>query len=259
MSKLEVVGGWHAVRAVLESTPERVKRLQIAMGREDARLRECVALAQTHGIPVERVRPERMGRGDASLQALHHQGVLAWTQARILPGEEHLDGLLAVGNVLLLALDGVTDPHNLGACLRAADAAGVAAVIVPRDQSCGLTPAAVKAASGAAETIPLIGVTNLARTLRRLQKSGVWVVGLAGEAETLVYAMDLRLPTVLVMGSEGEGLRRLTREVCDHLVRIPMQGHLSSLNVSVAAGISLFEAVRQRGVGAGAKGLERGE
>ncbi len=160
--------------------------------------------------------------------------------------EADLADRVVAGGTLFLALDGVTDPHNLGACLRSADAAGASAVIVPRDRSASLTPAAAKAASGAAETVPLITVANLARTLRTLREQGMWVVGLAGDTDTVLYQVDLTLPTVLVMGAEGEGLRRLTRETCDHLAAIPMAGSVSSLNVSVAAGIALFEVVRQR-------------
>jgi 23S rRNA (guanosine2251-2'-O)-methyltransferase len=147
---------------------------------------------------------------------------------------------------LLLVLDGVTDPHNLGACLRSADAAGVQAVIVPKDRSASLTPVVRKVACGAAETVPLVAVTNLARTLKQLQQRGLWVVGTAGEAQQYIYELDLKIPTVIVMGAEGAGMRRLTRENCDYLARLPMAGGVSSLNVSVAAGVCLFEAVRQR-------------
>ena len=147
---------------------------------------------------------------------------------------------------LLLVLDGVTDPHNLGACLRSADAAGVAAVVAPRDRAAGLTPVVRKVAAGAAESVPFVAVVNLARTLRELKERGVWLVGTDDEAERTLYDVDMTGPTAIVMGSEGEGLRRLTREACDELVRIPMGGAVESLNVSVAAGVALFEAVRQR-------------
>jgi 23S rRNA (guanosine2251-2'-O)-methyltransferase len=158
--------------------------------------------------------------------------------------EELLDR--AEGPPLLLMLDGVTDPHNLGACLRTADAAGVQAVIIPKDKSASLNATVRKVACGAAEVIPLVAVTNLARTLEKLKKRGLWVVGTAGEAEQDVYDVDMTGPTVLVMGAEGKGMRRLTRELCDFLVRLPMSGSVSSLNVSVATGVCLFEAVRQR-------------
>ncbi len=147
---------------------------------------------------------------------------------------------------LILVLDGVTDPHNLGACLRTADAAGATAVIVPKDKSATLTPVVRKVACGAAEVIPLVAVTNLARTLEKLQQRGLWVVGTAGEAEQEIYQQDLTGPLVMIMGAEGKGMRRLTREHCDFLVKLPMAGSVSSLNVSVATGVCLFEAVRQR-------------
>jgi 23S rRNA (guanosine2251-2'-O)-methyltransferase len=150
------------------------------------------------------------------------------------------------GPPLILVLDGVTDPHNLGACLRTADAAGALAVIVPKDKSATLTPTVRKVACGAAEVIPLVAVTNLARTLEKLQQRGLWVVGTAGEAEQELYQQDLTGPTILIMGAEGKGMRRLTREHCDYLVRLPMAGSVSSLNVSVATGVCLFEALRQR-------------
>jgi 23S rRNA (guanosine2251-2'-O)-methyltransferase len=163
-------------------------------------------------------------------------------------GENMLDELLERGEgpALLLVLDGVTDPHNLGACLRTADAAGAQAVIVPKDKSATLNATVRKVACGAAEVIPLVAVTNLARTLEKLQKKGLWVVGTAGEAEQMIYQLDMTGPTVLVMGAEGKGMRRLTREHCDYLAKLPMGGSVSSLNVSVATGVCLFEAVRQR-------------
>jgi 23S rRNA (guanosine2251-2'-O)-methyltransferase len=178
-----------------------------------------------------------------------HQGIAAQVNAPAALGEKALDELLTALEEppLLLVLDGVQDPHNLGACLRSADAAGAHAVIAPRDRAAGLTPVACKVASGAAESVPFIQVTNLARTLRHLRDGWqVRVVGTAGEAETLLYDADLTGPLALVMGSEEKGLRRLTREQCDLLVRLPMAGAVESLNVSVAAGVALFEAVRQR-------------
>ena len=243
MSQTEIVGGLHAVESLLAHAPERIKRLQVAMESDDARLGDIVRRAEGLGISVERVRRDRLDRGQGDLR---HQGVLAWTVPRPRATEADLADRVVAGGTLFLALDGVTDPHNLGACLRSADAAGASAVIVPRDRSASLTPAAAKAASGAAETVPLITVANLARTLRTLREQGMWVVGLAGDTDTVLYQVDLTLPTVLVMGAEGEGLRRLTRETCDQLAAIPMAGSVSSLNVSVAAGIALFEVVRQR-------------
>lgn len=243
MSRDEVVGGLHAVEALLAHAPERIKRLQVAADSSDDRLARIVAHARTLGISVEQLRRPRLDRAH---EGLKHQGVVAFTLPRPRAGEMELADLVAGGGDLFLALDGVTDPHNLGACLRSADAAGARAVIVPRDRSAALTPAAAKAASGAAETMPLVAVVNLARTLRELRDAGLWVVGLAGDVEAPLYRIDLTVPTVLVLGAEGEGLRRLTRENCDLLAAIPMAGTVSSLNVSVAAGVALFEAVRQR-------------
>jgi 23S rRNA (guanosine2251-2'-O)-methyltransferase len=242
MSEPDSIGGLHAVAALLQHAPERVKRLQVAKDPE-GRLKELADQARRLGIPVEWVQRPRL---EQIAGGMRHQGVLAWALPRPRADESLLDRLLADGASLFLALDGVTDPHNLGACLRSADAAGAAAVLVPRDRSAPLTPAAAKAASGAAETVPVVAVSNLARSLRSLQEQGFWVVGLAGETEVELFDLDLRVPTVLVLGAEGGGLRRLTREHCDHLARIPMRGTVESLNVSVAAGIALFEALRQR-------------
>jgi 23S rRNA (guanosine2251-2'-O)-methyltransferase len=177
-----------------------------------------------------------------------HQGVVAEVLPRASDPETQLEEALesAAGAPLLLVLDGVQDPHNLGACLRSADAAGVAAVIVPRDRAAGMTPVVRKVAAGAAETVPLVAVVNLARTLRQLKERGIWLVGTDDTADKGLYEADLKGPLALVMGSEGEGLRRLTRECCDLLVSIPMAGAVESLNVSVATGVALFEAVRQR-------------
>jgi 23S rRNA (guanosine2251-2'-O)-methyltransferase len=189
---------------------------------------------------------------DTRQPGVNHQGVVATTQAPAALDEKALKTLIEdlQEPPLLLILNGVQDPHNLGACLRSADAAGVHAVIAPKDRSVGLTPTACKVASGAAETVPLVQVTNLARTLRWLQdEAGIWVVGTAGETDTLLYDADLQGPLALVMGAEGKGMRRLTREACDALVCLPMAGSVESLNVSVAAGICLFEAVRQRRAG----------
>jgi len=244
VSQTEVVGGVHAVEALLARAPERVKRIQVAAdAAAEGRVGALEARARTLGISVERVHRDRLDKVEGGLR---HQGVVAWTLPRPRATENDLADRVAAGADLFLALDGVTDPHNLGACLRSADAAGAAALIVPRDRSAALTPAALKAASGAAETVPVITVVNLARTLRSLRDQGYWVVGLAGDTGTALYELDLTLPTVLVMGAEGEGLRRLTRENCDSLAAIPMAGSVGSLNVSVAAGVALFEAVRQR-------------
>ncbi len=240
-----VAYGVHAVRVLLERTPQRVRRVLLATGKDAGRLAEIRTLAARAGIAVVSV-------DEASLDKLadggRHQGVLAEVAARSGDPETQLEEALeAAGEKpLLLVLDGVQDPHNLGACLRSADAAGVAAVIAPRDRAAGLTPVVRKVAAGAAETVPFVAVVNLARTLRELKERGVWLVGTDDSADKSLYEVDLQGPLALVMGSEGEGMRRLTRECCDQLVSIPMAGAVESLNVSVATGVVLFEAVRQR-------------
>ncbi|WP_111642802.1 23S rRNA (guanosine(2251)-2'-O)-methyltransferase RlmB [Marinimicrobium alkaliphilum] len=245
MSKLTTVYGLHAVQAVLKSAPQRVQALYTQQGRQDQRLQKILNLAKVNDLPVK---PLARARLDALCDGENHQGVVA----ECTPGEIHDEGYLEAlltkldRPPFLLILDGVTDPHNLGACLRSAEAAGVDAVIAPKDKSAGLSPVARKVACGAAEVVPFIPVTNLARTMKQLQMAGVWLVGAAGEAEQSLYQMALTGPIGLVMGAEGEGLRRLTREHCDHLISIPMAGSVSSLNVSVATGVCLFEAVRQR-------------
>jgi 23S rRNA (guanosine2251-2'-O)-methyltransferase len=242
----QLVIGIHAVRTALEHGGGRLRELWFDSARKDNRLRELLDQARAAGLepqPSDRAKLDRMAGGG------RHQGVVARGDLPPSLGEAALDELLAGLSAppLLLVLDGVTDPHNLGACLRSADAAGVHAVISPRDRSAGLSPVVRKVASGAAETVPFVQVTNLARTLRHLQQAHrVFVVGAAGEAETSLFGADLRGPLALVMGAEGEGMRRLTRETCDQLVRLPMAGQVESLNVSVATGICLYEAVRQR-------------
>ncbi|HYQ38483.1 MAG TPA: 23S rRNA (guanosine(2251)-2'-O)-methyltransferase RlmB [Pseudomonas sp.] len=244
MSQWERVYGVHAVEALLRHHPRRVKQLWLAEGRQDPRVQALVQLAGEARVPVgQRERREL----DEWAEGVH-QGVVAEVSPSQVWGENFLEELLARGESvpLLLVLDGVTDPHNLGACLRTADAAGVQAVIVPKDKSATLNATVRKVACGAAEVVPLVAVTNLARTLEKLQQQGLWVVGTAGEATQEIYDLDLRGPTVLVMGAEGKGMRRLTREHCDYLAKLPMGGSVSSLNVSVATGVCLFEAVRQR-------------
>jgi len=241
-----VAYGLHAVRALLERQPERVRKLWLQAGRDDTRLAQVRTLAQEHGIRVG-TRPA------VELDRLAGQGVHQGCVAEIGPapqqGEGDLDDIVrdAGDRTLLLVLDGVQDPHNLGACLRTADAAGAQAVIAPRDRAAGLTAAVRKVAAGAAETVPFVQVTNLARTLRRLKELGVWIVGTAGMAEQDLYRTDLKGPLAIVMGAEGSGLRRLTREACDFTVKLPMHGTVASLNVAVATGIVLYEALRQRG------------
>ena len=240
-----VAYGIHAVRVLLARNPERIRRLLVTSGRDAARLVELKSLAQRAGVQVG-------ATDDASLDRLadggRHQGVVAEITPRGGDPETQLEEALeaAQGAPLLLVLDGVQDPHNLGACIRSADAAGVTAVIVPRDRAAGLTAVARKVAAGAAETVPFIPVVNLARALRDLKERGVWLVGTDDAADRTLFEADLTGPLALVMGSEGEGLRRLTRECCDQLVSIPMAGAVESLNVSVATGVVLFEAVRRR-------------
>ena len=243
--------GRHAVEAALRADPGRVERLWLAEGRRERALEAIARMAAAAGVPVERVPRARLDRiaGDR-----HHQGVAARYCGPDPRGEGFLDGLLTslAEPPLLLALDGVEDPRNLGACLRTAEAAGAHAVLAPRDRAVGLTPAAVKAAAGAAERLPFVQVTNLARTLERLRRDyGLRVVGADAGAPLELYGADLRGPLVLVLGAEGRGLRRLTRERCDALVRIPMAGAAESLNVSVAAAVLLYEALRQRKAGDG--------
>ena len=244
MSQLEKVFGVHAVEALLRHHPKRVKQLWLATGRDDPRVATLLELAAAAKLAVGHKDRREL---DEEAEGVH-QGVLAEVTPSQVWGENYLDELLdrTSGTPLLLVLDGVTDPHNLGACLRTADAAGALAVIVPKDKSATLNATVRKVACGAAEVIPLVAVTNLARTLEKLQSKGIWLVGTAGEAQQMLYELDLRGPTALVMGAEGKGMRRLTREHCDYLAKLPMAGSVSSLNVSVAAGVCLFEVVRQR-------------
>jgi 23S rRNA (guanosine2251-2'-O)-methyltransferase len=240
----EIIYGIHAIKAVLDRDPQRILDVYIAKGRDDRRVHELVVQLEAAGVVIQVANRQWL---DETAEGAVHQGIVARIQEGRQLQENDLEALLEQHAApFLLVLDGVTDPHNLGACLRSADAAGVHAVIVPRDRSAQLTPTAKKVASGAAETVPVIRVTNLARTLRLLQEHNVWIVGTAGEADHDLYQSKLTGPLALVMGAEGEGMRRLTREHCDELMSIPMAGAVSSLNVSVAAGVCLFEAVRQR-------------
>ncbi|MFI8480540.1 23S rRNA (guanosine(2251)-2'-O)-methyltransferase RlmB [Pseudomonas sp. NPDC078700] len=244
MSQLEKIYGVHAVEALLRHHPKRVKQVWLAEGRSDPRVQTLIALASEARVAVGQCERREM---DAWVEGVH-QGVVADVSPSQVWGEAMLDELLdrTEGAPLILVLDGVTDPHNLGACLRTADAAGALAVLIPKDKSATLNATVRKVACGAAEVIPLVAVTNLARSLEKLQQRGLWVVGTAGEAEQEIYDQDLTGPTILIMGAEGRGMRRLTREHCDYLVKLPMAGSVSSLNVSVATGVCLFEAMRQR-------------
>ncbi|NQY34078.1 MAG: 23S rRNA (guanosine(2251)-2'-O)-methyltransferase RlmB [Alteromonadaceae bacterium] len=244
----EVVFGIHAVLALLNAAPERFIELWLLKGREDDRMLPIINLSKKYGLAVQFSQRKVL---DDKSENEQHQGVVA----RVRPGktftEADLDDIIreteAKGDQpFFLILDGVTDPHNLGACLRNADAAGVQAIIVPKDNAARLTGTVRKVAVGAAETVPLVQVTNLSRTMKALQQQGIWIIGTAGETDTCLYDLKLSGPMALVMGAEGKGMRRLTRENCDQLVKLPMAGTVSSLNVSVATGICLFEIVRQR-------------
>ncbi|MBY8120389.1 23S rRNA (guanosine(2251)-2'-O)-methyltransferase RlmB [Vibrio fluvialis] len=240
----EFIYGIHAVNAVLERDPARFVEAYVLKGRQDDRLLPVLNELMRLGISIQEMNRKAL---DDKAQGANHQGVIAKVKPTKQLNENDLDDILAQhSQPLLLVLDGVTDPHNLGACLRNADAAGVAAVIVPKDKSAPMTATVSKVACGAAETVPLVRVTNLARTMRALQEKGIWFVGTAGEATHDIYQSKLTGPLAIVMGAEGDGMRRLTRETCDDLIKIPMAGSVSSLNVSVATGICLFEAVRQR-------------
>jgi 23S rRNA (guanosine2251-2'-O)-methyltransferase len=242
----QVIVGIHGVRTALKHGAARIGQIWFDAARRDRRLRQVLDEARRAGVRIEasdKATLDRMAAG------ANHQGVVARGQMPASLAEGELDTLLAGldGPPLLLVLDGVTDPHNLGACLRSADGAGVDAVIAPRDRAGGLTPVACKVASGAAESVPFVQVTNLARTLRHLQDvHRVFVYGADGEATGSLFDADLTGPLALVMGAEGDGLRQLTRKTCDRLLHLPMRGRVESLNVSVAAGICLYEAMRQR-------------
>ncbi|MFW8591546.1 23S rRNA (guanosine(2251)-2'-O)-methyltransferase RlmB [Glaciecola sp. 2405UD65-10] len=244
MAQAEFIYGIHSIASALDNEPERILEIMVAKGRNDERMNSLVSAARKHNIAVQFVLRKTL---DEKSKGEQNQGIIARAKPARVLDEADLDLILAKQkHPFFLVLDGVTDPHNLGACLRNADAAGVHAVIVPKDNSAGLTPVVRKVAVGAAETVPLIQVTNLSRTLKHIQQEGVWVVGTAGEAEQLIYECDLKGNVAIVMGAEGKGMRRLTRETCDELVKLPMAGAVSSLNVSVASGICLFDVVRQR-------------
>lgn len=243
--KLEPIYGIHAVTALLERNPEQIMELWVLKGRVDARMQKILTLAQHIGLDV---READKGLLNQKTEEANHQGVIAWRKPKQNLSEKHLPEILdnLQGTPLILILDGVTDPHNLGACIRTADAAGAQLVLAPKDKSAPLNATAAKVACGAAEVVPYIQVTNLARTMAELKERGIWIVGTAGEADKSLYEYDLTGPTAIVMGAEGPGMRRLTREHCDFLASLPMAGEVSSVNVSVATGICLFEAVRQR-------------
>jgi 23S rRNA (guanosine2251-2'-O)-methyltransferase len=239
------IAGINAVASSLEYDAEHVREVLIEAGQRNPRLVEIEERARQLDVPVRKVNAQAIGgvAGD-----LRHQGVVARYEAAKPTSEADLPGLIeaAGGKALLLVLDGVQDPHNLGACLRSAAAAGATAVIIPKDKAAPVNATVRKTSAGAADRLPIVSVTNLARTLRTIKDAGVWVYGLDGEAPDSLYGVDLKGNVALVLGGEGEGMRRLTREHCDGLVRILMPGTMESLNVSVAAGVALFEVVRQR-------------
>ncbi len=237
-----VVFGFHAVLARLRADPRSLLELFVDESRKDARMKDLLAAAERAGVRPMAMAAKRL---DGLAGGERHQGVVARVEVRDLSSS--LDEILEkVEKPLLLVLDGVTDPHNLGACLRVANAAGAHAVIAPKDHAAGISAAVSKVASGAAELTPYLMVTNLARTLGEIKERNIWVVGADERAEKTLYEADLPAATAWVLGAEGEGMRRLTRETCDFLVKIPMQGGVESLNVSVAAGVCLFESVRRR-------------
>jgi 23S rRNA (guanosine2251-2'-O)-methyltransferase len=244
MKNQNLVFGIHAVESLLKKNPDRILRLVVYRDRADQKIQSLIDLAKNNQIKIENASREEL---DQLTQKENHQGIAAFCQSMRNYSEADLESILEnESKPFFLILDGVQDPHNLGACLRSADAAGVHAVIAPRDKAVGITPTVSKVASGAAESVPFIQVTNLARTMKFLQEQGVWIFGAAGEAEQNLFQADLKGSLAIVLGAEGSGLRRLTREHCDVLLKIPMQGTVSSLNVSVATGIFLFEALRQR-------------
>ncbi|MCD1648961.1 23S rRNA (guanosine(2251)-2'-O)-methyltransferase RlmB [Marinobacter adhaerens] len=240
----EFVFGWHAVEAVLKREPERLQQVWIQTGRQDKRVKSITDALDSLGVRWKVVHRKEL---DERVSGVHQGIVAAVSESREWTEDDLLAQLAGSDKPpFLLVLDGVTDPHNLGACMRTADAVGIQAVIVPKDKSASLTPVARKVACGAAETVPFVRVTNLARFLRSLQDQGVWLIGTAGEADATLYQADFKGPVALLMGAEGKGMRRLTREHCDQLINIPMLGHVDSLNVSVATGVCLYEALRQR-------------
>ena len=243
----KVLFGFHAVGVRLKTAPQSVIEIYYEPTRRDARMRQFIERAKEAGVRLIEADGLRLSK----LAGSHgHQGVAARVEAVVQQRslDELLDQLEAdgVANPLLLVLDGVTDPHNLGACLRVADGAGAHAVIAPKDHAVGINATVAKVASGAAETVPYFMVTNLARTLTELKERNIWVIGTSGDADKTLYQVDLKGPVALVLGAEGPGMRQLTRKTCDALVRIPMMGAVESLNVSVASGVCLYEALRQR-------------
>lgn len=244
MDSSDLIYGIHAVEAALEGDA-RIIEIWVEQTRQDKRVESILELASLKGLQCKRVTSQFLKE---TLPDARHQGVVVRLASVTLKNESDLAALLDALDEppFILLLDGVTDPHNLGACMRTAEAAGVHAIVVPKDKSCGMTATVRKVASGAAELLPFVQVTNLSRCLKSLQQRGIWIIGTDLETETNVYQQDLKGPLAIVMGAEAKGLRRLTKENCDSLVKLPMKGTIESLNVSVATGVVLFEALRQR-------------
>ncbi len=244
--KINKLFGIHAVQAALDYSPEKIKQVWVNTQRQDKRLGDLLEQLSQHHINVETSDRKKL---DRFAEGKNHQGIVADVELPALQSEAQLkDKISKLTNLpFFLILDQVQDPHNLGACLRSADAAGVNGIIITKDNASGITPTVCKVASGAAETIPVYQVTNLARCLRWLKTENIWVIGSTGDAKQTIFETDLNIPLALVMGTEGYGMRRLTQQHCDILVKIPMIGHVESLNVSVAAGIMIYEVLRQRG------------
>ncbi|OGT30659.1 MAG: 23S rRNA (guanosine(2251)-2'-O)-methyltransferase RlmB [Gammaproteobacteria bacterium RIFCSPHIGHO2_12_FULL_35_23] len=243
--KTELIYGIHAVENLLEKNTKTIQMIWLQKGRHDNRFQKLLMLAKAKVVKVQQVEKHEI---EGLVGEVTHQGVIAEIRIAAEKTETDIPNLLQElsSPPLILIIDGVQDPHNLGACLRSAEAAGAHMVIIPKDRSASVTPVVRKVACGAAEAISVIRVTNLARTIRQLQEIGVWIVGAAGEAEQLFYEVNYQGSIAIIVGAEGEGMRELTKKHCDYLVKIPMQGIVSSLNVSVATGVLLFEAVRQR-------------
>jgi len=242
---LAKIFGVHAAQSALDYSPEKVNQAWVDQKRQDERLQGLVKGLGQRGIDIQKADRKQL---DSLSKGANHQGIILEVEMPAMRSENDLKSVVESAKQVpfWLILDHIQDPHNLGACLRTADAAGVQGVIVTKDQAVGITPTVCKVASGAAETVPVYQVTNISRTIAWLKEQGIWVVGAAGEADKTIYETDINMPLALVMGAEEKGMRRLTREQCDFLVKIPMQGSVDSLNVSVAAGVLIYEAFRQR-------------
>jgi len=244
MANDDLIFGINPIQQLLAHNPSKIIEIFISSGKDEKRTQEIIAAAKEQDISVQRIDVKKL---DKWLEGQNHQGVMAKITPTAVLTESVLPGLVKrTTKPLFLILDGVQDPHNLGACLRTADATGVTAIIVPKDNAVGITPVVRKVASGAVDTVPLVQVSNLARAMKELQDLGVWIVGTTDDAEQDIYSMDFTGSIAIVLGAEGDGMRQLTRKNCDFLAKIPMKGQIDSLNVSVATGVCLYEALRQR-------------